>query len=88
MTVVPVGRPGDEIIVSSNLECSKPRNLGANSTTQESTAGLEAFWPMLATLTANYFGVDIKQICRDSAMAPMRRVITGVHHTRAHGRCL
>lgn len=45
---------------------------GANN-----AAALARLIPILGSLSEGYSGADIKMLCRDAAMAPMRRAIAG-----------
>lgn len=44
---------------------------------QESAVALARLVPILGDLSGGYSGADIKMLCRDAAMAPMRRAIAG-----------
>lgn len=43
----------------------------------ENTAAVARLVPILGSLSDGYSGADIKMLCRDAAMAPMRRAIAG-----------
>ena len=57
---------GDDVSVREDEDDS-----GADS------AALARLVPVLGELSSGYSGADIKMLCRDAAMAPMRRAITG-----------
>ena len=46
-------------------------------TDTDTAAALGRLTAVLAELSPGYSGADIKLLCRDAAMAPMRRAITG-----------
>ncbi len=52
-------------------------NCAASEEDGAAGVGVGALGPVLAQLCDGYSGADIKQICRDAAMAPMRRLIIG-----------